>query len=107
MNLEWILSIRIISVCIRACIISKAKFAPNVEREAIDAPLLSYFFPSIYQQMVNDAEETFELDPDEEMNLDALKPNIDDDKALATRALTLVRQNKDTPTINFVVLKAA
>jgi hypothetical protein len=62
----------------------------------------------IYQQMVFDAEEeTFELDPDEDTEHDPIEIDIDDDRALATRALTLVRTGETSSSIEYTQLKAA
>jgi hypothetical protein len=58
----------------------------------------------IYQEMVLDAEEeTFELDPDEDVLLDIDTDNM----ALVTRALTLARTDKTSSSIEYVQLKAA
>jgi hypothetical protein len=58
--------------------------------------------------MVFDAEEeTFELDPDEVIERCSKEIDIDGDRALATRALTLVRTTGTSSSIEYAQLKAA
>jgi len=57
--------------------------------------------------VVNAEEETFELDPDEDAEPCPMEIDIEDDMALATRALTLVRTGEASSSIGYAQLKAA
>ncbi|GAB7356759.1 hypothetical protein MBLNU459_g7658t1 [Dothideomycetes sp. NU459] len=72
-----------------------------------DDDLLSYQLLAGKELVFDAEEESFELDPDEDAEPWPKEIDDDDDKALAARALTLVRMDHPSMSIGYVDLKAA